>query len=230
MSLSFEDTDTPQPVYALTASWVDGSKYINPESVRAAALANAKDALKEAGFYPKEPTEPTITLKRGRVEISIKNAASIVQRMEELFPKNERYGSGHSWTRSQEKIYDHDKNRAWVIAAKNWFKQEFYGTNDEDFDIIVSNEQQSTSQQNMSPSEKFAPLEPDRAQPLPFPCPPPVEKTVNKNAYEIRTDILGMALDFVKFKKEVSNQLETISDDDVLNTAQKFYKFVENRR
>ena len=66
--------------------------------------------------------------------------------------------------------------------------------------------------------------------PTPIVPPAPEQKTVNKNAYEIRTDVLSMALDWVKFKKEANQQPSSASDDDVLSTAQKFYKFVENRR
>ena len=229
MSLNFENTDTLQSDYnVVTASWVDGSKCINPLT----PLPTWPDKSKYINSLTplSTPTEPTITLKRGRVEISIKNAAAIVQKMEELFPKNEHYGSGHSWTRSQKKLYDHDKSRAWVVAAKNWFKQEFYGTNDEDFDIIVSSEQQSPSQQNVNlPEKQASSFEEDRKSVVSIPCPPQVEKSVNKNAYEIRTDVLGMALDWVKYKTPDIIVSKT-TDDDVLNTAQKFYRFVENRR
>lgn len=54
-------------------------------------------------------------------------------------------------------------------------------------------------------------------------------KSINKNAYEIRTDVLSMALDWVKYKEGVSNY-PTSTDETVLATAQKFYRFVENRR
>lgn len=46
----------------------------------------------------------------------------------------------------------------------------------------------------------------------------------NRNAFEIRTDVLQMSLDFFIQKGSVM-----ISDDDVINVAKKFYKFVENK-
>lgn len=58
---------------------------------------------------------------------------------------------------------------------------------------------------------------------------PPMINTVNKNAYEIRNDVLGMALDWVRFKKECNPQ-HPFSDEDLLSTTQKFYKFVENKK
>lgn len=47
-----------------------------------------------------------------------------------------------------------------------------------------------------------------------------------RNAFEIRTDVLNMALNFHINKKVESNATE----DDILLTARKFYSFVENRR
>jgi hypothetical protein len=58
-------------------------------------------------------------------------------------------------------------------------------------------------------------------------------KSFSKNAYEIRADIVGMALDWVKFKKQAANcpgACFNVTDDEVLDTASKFYRFVENRR
>jgi hypothetical protein len=52
----------------------------------------------------------------------------------------------------------------------------------------------------------------------------PVRQPVaGRNAYEIRADVLQMAVDFMK-KKELSNE------DEVLIVAKKFYSFVENKR
>lgn len=53
-------------------------------------------------------------------------------------------------------------------------------------------------------------------------------KTTNKNAYEIRADVLSMALDFVKWQS--NNLHEPIKSDIVINVATKFYKFVENKK
>lgn len=66
-----------------------------------------------------------------------------------------------------------------------------------------------------------------------------ITRTVNKNAYEIRSDVLEMSLDFLKWRSEMENKnIEGISGsikelphtDDVMDTAKKFYSFVENRR
>ena len=183
--------------------------------------------LTSSGF-----NEPSITLKRGKVEIKVNNAPAIVQRMEELFPKTKSRWGYPVMSISKQLSLDHDKNRAMVVAAKNWFKQELYGTNDEDFEILISeNNPHPSSLDETKQTTPFEEREEDK--PTVMPCAPPspvIEKTVNKNAYEIRTDILGMALDWVKFKKEVNGQLQNLSDDDVLSAAQKFYKFVENRR
>lgn len=51
-----------------------------------------------------------------------------------------------------------------------------------------------------------------------------VLKTTNKNAYEIRADVLHMAIDWAKSRDD------TRTDDGVLELAKKFYTFVENRR
>jgi len=66
-------------------------------------------------------------------------------------------------------------------------------------------------------------------------------KSVNKNAYEIRSDVLKMATEFFKWQYEMkvqidrSNQIpidgkDSPTSDKVLEMAQKFYKFVEQRR
>jgi hypothetical protein len=187
---------------------------------------------------PSEPT-PTITLKRGKVEINIKNASAIVQRMEHLFPKN-RDICGYPFLSNSKQIgLNHDKNREMVVAAKNWFKQEFYGTDNDDFEILVSenNPQSTPLEEKQAPPEEnqSTPLEEkeEEKKPIVMPCSPPmpiIEKTVNKNAYEIRESILIHALDWVKFKKDVNKDLQNVTDDDVISTAQKFYKFVENRK
>lgn len=49
----------------------------------------------------------------------------------------------------------------------------------------------------------------------------------NKNAYEIRADVLKMAIDWSQ-GGHVSGKYT--KDDDVINLAKKFYSFVENRR
>jgi hypothetical protein len=170
-------------------------------------------------------TDPTITLKRGKVEISIKNATAIVQRMEELFPKNPH--RGYSWTPSQQKNYDHDKNKAWLVAARNWFKQELYGTDEDNFDIIISDNDDMLTSEKQTP-----PFEEDR-KPSVLPCPPPaplIEKTVNKNAYEIRESILEKSIDIVKYSTMGSKCDTDTMVNKILDVASKLYEFVENKK
>lgn len=47
----------------------------------------------------------------------------------------------------------------------------------------------------------------------------------NRNAYEIRADVLQMALDW-----SIAKNKSGLSEEEVLQTAKKFYAFVENRR
>lgn len=131
--------------------------------------------------------DPTITLKKGNTEINIKNAATLVKKMEEIYPTG----------------MNEDKRA-------NFCRQPFINES-----IKYGIEQGNEVDEN-----------PLIVQTKPTIQSPDI-KTVNKNAYEIRTDILEMALDWVKYKAQNPS---TITDDDVLNTAYKFYRFVENRR
>jgi hypothetical protein len=54
-------------------------------------------------------------------------------------------------------------------------------------------------------------------------------RLVNKNAYELRNDIIEMAIEWIKFKT-IINKSTFISDEEVLGAAKMFYSFVENRR
>ena len=71
----------------------------------------------------------------------------------------------------------------------------------------------------------------------------PQVQSVNKNAYEIRTDILAMSLDWVKWQTDMSLEItnrrgnnqflepsQLPNSDMVLEIAKKFYSFVEQRR
>ena len=64
-----------------------------------------------------------------------------------------------------------------------------------------------------------------------------VIRSINKNAYEIRSDILSMSLDFVKWKTSLTyddikkEKMVLIPDlNEVLDVAKHFYSFVENKR
>jgi hypothetical protein len=56
--------------------------------------------------------------------------------------------------------------------------------------------------------------------------PPRRQPAANRNAYEIRADVLQMAIDWVREKDEYNQK----DENDVLNLAKKFYTFVEDRR
>jgi hypothetical protein len=71
--------------------------------------------------------------------------------------------------------------------------------------------------------------------------PSEIVKTVNRNAYEIREGVLGMAIDFLRWQtdnlmvltRESKGKLiieDIPTSDTVLEVAKKFYSFVENRR
>lgn len=132
--------------------------------------------------------DPTITLKKGNTEINIKNAATLVKRMENIYP-------------NPNKSVTFDKKLTELYPKSD---SPVFDNGPDDSDSAVC------------------------ATPMPIIPSRPDIKTVNKNAYEIRTEILGMALDWVKYK--IPDTKSIPSDEDVLNTAQKFYRFVENRR
>jgi hypothetical protein len=54
-----------------------------------------------------------------------------------------------------------------------------------------------------------------------------VPKSINLNAYEIRLQVLKESLDWVKYRTPVT---QTGNTEEVLEIANKFYKFVENRK
>jgi hypothetical protein len=161
---------------------------------------------------------PQITLRKGSVEIKVQNAAAVIKRINELVP-----GS----------TYEHCKNskiadvrNSWQTTAKDWFKKEMFGDDEEDFDIIVSDAEPA-------PSPNF---------PLPGNLEPHLVQSVNKNAYEIRSDVLQKALEWIRWQTDtqlsVADRKGTVlslsssvpTSDQVLDIAKKFYAFVENRR
>jgi hypothetical protein len=134
--------------------------------------------------------DPTIILKKGNTEINIKNAATLVRKMDELYPSGMTEDS-----------------------KENILRQPFV---------------KKSIEYGLKESEK---IEPDFT-PAGISIVSPAEiKSVNKNAYEIRTDILSMALGWVQYKGQMMSHTASFSptDEDVLTTAHKFYKFVEKR-
>lgn len=177
-----------------------------------------------------EPGQPTITLRKGKTEIKVQNASTIIKKINEMYPDTNR-----SWpyntNRINREISDADKIRMknWMESAKSWFQNEMFGGTG-DFEVIVTEPQPESSVKQTPPFPEDGEI--FRSNPEPTVLPPrnhePSEttfiKSTNKNAYEIRADILAMAVDWVK--SHGTNK----SDDEVLNIAQKFYRFVENRR
>lgn len=86
------------------------------------------------------------------------------------------------------------------------------------------------------------PHKPDSGTPEPPPAfIPPQMNTVNKNAYEIRADVLKMSMEFFKWQYEVKVNIDrenhvpvdgkdSPSSEKALEMAKKFYQFVENKR
>ena len=155
-----------------------------------------KNAVEESSFSEVKviTPDPTITLKKGNTEINIKNAATLVKKMEEIYPSPNKT------------IVDSEVDDP---AQKLWRRAII--TNDKDDRVeIIENPNFVPAGISIVPSET---------------------KSVNKNAYEIRADILSQALAWVQYKGERSNTSSfSPSDEEVLTTAQKFYKFVENKR
>lgn len=170
---------------------------------------------------------PQITLRKGPVEIKVQNAAAVIKRINDMIP-------GFTYeTCKRNRIVD-GRNQ-WQSAAKDWFKKEMFGGSEEDFEVIVS-EQTDTNWPDSPPpiSNNFASN--NFAEPQ-------VVQSVNKNAYEIRSDVLQKALEWVRWQTDTQlavadrNGTSTTfrpnslpNSDQVLEIAKKFYSFVENRK
>lgn len=180
-------------------------------------------------------TYPSIVLRKGKTEIKIENAASIVKKVNEMCPPQDNC----SWLPNVNKIKrelsdaEREKQKRWMSSAKDWFKNEMFGGL-EDFEMVV-NEQTSTPilEEITDFPTKFA--DPYVYQPpvsvpsITIPSPKEqVVQSVNKNAYELRELILENAITVV------NNHAKNISLDEfvdkVLDVSQKFYTFVENKR
>lgn len=148
--------------------------------------------------------DPTITLKKGNTEINIKNAATLVKKMEDLYPKG----------MTEDAAANINRQPFIKASIEHGMKEEFKKR----VDFPVKDVSPEMAKAVAADIESWV-----------APVAPPDIKTVNKNAYEIRTDVLGMALDWVKFKKDANPQ-SSVTDEDLLSTANKLYKFVENRR
>lgn len=203
-------------------------------------------------------TYPSIVLRKGKTEIKIENAAAIVKKINDICPSQDTY----SWLPNVNKIKrelsdaDRERQKRWMVSAKNWFKEEVFGGLDgfevivdenpkvkktsltEDALTIVDNDEIPTININVETDKKtISPIRIETCDQLEkyFNSKQEPEivanenstansiQTVNKNAYEIRLEILKEAIQW-------SHRNTMATEQDVLNTAKKFYSFVENRR
>jgi len=119
--------------------------------------------------------DPDITLKKGKTEINIKHAATLIKKMEEKYPTGNKINS--------------EPTASFRLATP----------------------EESEMMSNYPPQQEI--------------------KTINKNAYEIRESILSHALSWVQYKKGFEQSpITPPTEDDVLEVAQKFYRFVENKK
>ena len=173
---------------------------------------------------------PTITLRKGNVVLKIPNSAAIIRKIDELYPEDK-----YSYWKRKKDISDEEKNkqRRWMAAAQTWFRQEVFGGTG-DFEVVVEEETkpQVESQREVEDTEKYFKPNPEYQ-----PEPKSVVQTTNKNAYEIRLDVLKEALAFIQWKTEVGKNPNIVmpaenvpTSESVINLAQQFYKFVENKR
>lgn len=157
---------------------------------------------------------PAITLKKGKTELNIGHAVKLVQKMEEKYPIQKPELRIETTSHLKDSSMTEEKYKHFIgereVPVKEYYKE---------LANRSSNDNQPTKLlNNMDPSH-------------PSYSPPQSIETKNKNAYEIRSDILSQALSWVQYTqgfKPVPQAPPT--EDDVLNVAQKFYKFVENRK
>lgn len=172
-----------------------------------------------------QSVNPSITLRKGKTEIKIENAAAIIKKINEMYPTRAEYESywyAPSWKTKQKRTEaEIEKQRRWTDSARNWFQNEmFNGTGS--FEVIV-NEQELPKSPGvpLEHNEEYIP-----AIDLPPQPEPRVVQSVNKNAYEIRLEILKESLHWVSSRDAVGSA----TPEDVINVAKKLYSFVEDRR
>ncbi len=173
---------------------------------------------------------PNITLKKGNTELNIGHAVTIIKKMEEKFPTGVNKEKAEEITRQvmaqegeQKPITRNQFVKAVNFPVKNVNEEVKYSKwtgddlwTEDDFKFIEKEEVYK---------EKL-----------------PEVKQQNKNAYEIRNDILKMSFEFFKWSTELKihidkeNKIPVDGDtikptaDSILEIAKQFYKFVENKR
>lgn len=178
---------------------------------------------------------PTITLKKGNTEINIKNAVELVKKMEEKYPTNNSSSSNKPVDENEKEIDEilteleketEEESKESPIMRDRFKKMVNFPVKNASEEVRKSVAPDVESfQTNKSNIESY------QSNNNVLPVAPPDVKTVNKNAYEIRADVLAMSLDWVKFKRDsAASTCFIVTDEEVLITAKKFYQFVENRR
>lgn len=150
---------------------------------------------------------PQFTLKKGKTEIKVKNIPKVLKKIDELYPSCD--------TNISQKHLD--------VAKQNLvqFEEGMKHCESGDSQIFKISNSSTIQTESLDNTKKVI----EEAFNIPKPVP------INKNAYEIRADVLSMALNWIKFKHDAYGYTQHNStEDDVLSIALKFYKFVENRR
>lgn len=152
-------------------------------------------------------TDTPIVLKKGKTEIALthEKLTDIVVNSQKVDCRSFR--ELHNWVKqnvhragSLEKISDDEWNKLRQSIIENYNKHINLGSNE-----FVEEEDKPKVKE-----EQTVKIE--------------VPSSVNMNAYEIRLKVLQETLDWIKHNKN------TNKTDDVLDVANKFYKFVENRK
>ena len=169
---------------------------------------------------------PSITLRKGKTEIKIENAVAIIKRINEMYPKTEYegYWCAPSWKTNQKRTEaELEKQRRWTDSARNWFQNEmFNGTGS--FEVVVNEEPPKELVLEPPKPNAYLPVFNETAANLAS-SEQSVIQSVNKNAYEIRLEILKEALSWVSSRDEERQS----TPEDVLDVARKLYSFVEDR-
>ena len=184
---------------------------------------------------------PTIVLRKGKTELTIRNSAAIIKKIDEMFPNNDYNTIAYA-----RQINDEEKviQRKWMKSAKDWFKTEFFGGTEESFEVFI--EDMNSDESQFIPNEESKYIVENKKQHIKTdvepelrsfsPSPPELStiKSVNANAYEIRLDVLKAAISFLTWTTECERdkgQYKHVpSSNEAMELAQKFYKFVENKR
>ena len=150
---------------------------------------------------------PTITLKKGNTEINVRNAAALVRKMEEKYP-----------TTTPEPQPEITKET--TAFREELKKRVTFNVKDVSPEVKRCVELLPGTTSNLDPLKEL-PNTPSFIPQL------EQRSAVNKNAYELRSDILKFSIDSVNKTKTYTDLDEYTKD--VLTIANKFYDFVENK-